>query len=222
MKSRRKFIAQGTLAAAAFTALKPVQTFANTSIFSSTGFNANDNTVVLVHSGNNPRHADYAAEKITALKKTCYNMLVLAPAITPDADSYQIIYRGNIKTGIIKANANDNISSLNHIAAYLKKEKNCKLIVCVSPLGYKNKAGLDDITLAEKSTHIDIIIGNNTANHSPFPAVIKNSNQAEVLIHSAVDNGFGLGNIEIAFDNKTGAKKTIAFNNLLSRLPQTA
>ncbi len=89
-------------------------------------------------------------------------------------------------------------------------------------LGFKNKKGLDDRTLAERSTHIDIIIGNHAKNHSPFPVVARNREREEVIIHSAADNGFGLGNIEVEFDERTSAKRSLAINNLLTRLPKTA
>lgn len=224
MKSRRKFIAQGTLAAAAFTALKPLNSFAKTPIATALGLTVNDLKVVLIHGGSTSRYADYASQKISSLKKSGNNLLVLAPGEinTPGSENYQIVYRGDIKTGIIKATERDTVHSINDLASYLKNEQKCQLAVCISPFGYKNKEGLDDVTLAEKSVNLDIIIGNHTSNHSPFPVVTCNSKKEEVIIHSAMENGFGLGNIEIEFDKKTSAKRSVAFNNLLKRLPETA
>ena len=56
------------------------------------------------------------------------------------------------------------------------------------------------------------------ADYKNMPVITHNSNQAEVIIHSASDNGFGLANIEVCFD-RNNKKHSIDFNNLLKRLP---
>lgn len=96
------------------------------------------------------------------------------------------------------------------------------MVVCFSALGYKKQGGTDDLTLAEKSSHIDFIIGNHATNHNPFPVVARNSNRCEVIIHHAANNGFGLGNIEVEFDENTNSKRSIGINNLLTRLSEKA
>ncbi|MBL0145736.1 MAG: hypothetical protein IPP48_08220 [Chitinophagaceae bacterium] len=134
-------------------------------------------------------------------------------------ESYRIVYKGDIKVGVIKALAGEKntVQRINTLSAYLKKEKDCQLVVCLSQLGFKNKVVLDDIKLAQQSTNVDVIIGGHLSNFSAYPFVAQNTNKAEVIIQSATDNGFALGNIEIEFDN-TLAKKSIAINNLLTRI----
>ena len=177
---------------------------------------------MLIHTGNNPTYINYAERKISSLAKSNHNLLLLKQDTSFNEDNYEIVFRENIITGIIKVQTGDKISAINDLSFYLKKEKNCQLVVCLSELGYKNKNGLDDITLAEKSLYIDIIIGKHAINHTPFPIVACNRKREEVIIQHAAENGFGLGNIEIEFDGKTSAKRSLAINNLLTRLPKTA
>ena len=68
---------------------------------------------------------------------------------------YKIINKGNIKTGIITANPQDGnvIQKVNDLSAWLKKEKGCTVVVCLSQLGYKNNNTPDDISMAKKSQH---------------------------------------------------------------------
>lgn len=220
MKSRRNFIAKTSMAATALLVLRPFNSLASSAIRSIEM--GNNNKLVLIHTGNNPIYINYAERKISSLAKSNHNLLLLKQDTSFNVDNYEIVFRENIKTGIIKVLTGDKISAINDLSFYLKKEKNCQLVVCLSELGYKNKNGIDDITLAEKSSYIDIIIGNHAINHTPFPIVACNSKREEVIIQHAAENGFGLGNIEIEFDGKTSAKRSLAINNLLTRLPKTA
>ncbi len=221
MTNRRKFLLQTGMTATALMVLRPFKGLASSSFeLFETG---DGNKLVLVHTGNNPKHLDYAGQKIKRLKRRNNNMLLVDEQLSDvSGENYRIIYKGKIKAGIMQAGPGDSISELNRLSSFLKKDKDCQLVICVSAAGFKNKKGLDDVTLAERSSYIDIIIGNHATNHKAFPVVTRNRKKAEVIIHSAVDNGFGLGNIEIEFDEKTASRKSISFNNLLTRLPETA
>ncbi len=222
MTDRRKFLVKTGIVATALLVLRPFKGFASGSSFQLTG-TGNNKKLVLLHTGNNPKHRGYAEQKINSLKSGSHNLLLINDTTADfSEETYQVIYKNNMKTGIIQANPGDTIKELNDLSSFLKKEKNCQLVVCVSMAGFKNKKGLDDQTIAEKSTHIDIIIGNHATNHTAFPVVSRNSRKEEVIIHSAVDNGFGLGNIEIGYDERTSARNSVSFNNLLTRLPETA
>jgi hypothetical protein len=223
MANRRNFLVKTGMIATGLLVLRPFKSLASGSYFQLTGTGNHNNKLIFLHTGNNPKHQGYAEQKINSLKKNNDNILLINNEPGNYAEeSYQLIYQGNIKTGIIQAHPGNTITELNDLSAFLKKEKNCQLVICLSMAGYKNKKGLDDRTLAEKSTHIDIIIGNHATNHTAFPVVTRNSRKEEVILHSAVDNGFGLGNIEIGYDERTAARKSLSFNNLLTRLPETA
>jgi 2',3'-cyclic-nucleotide 2'-phosphodiesterase (5'-nucleotidase family) len=131
---------------------------------------------------------------------------------------YKIINKGNLRTGIISANPGESnvIEKVNTLSAYLKKERNCTIVVCLSGLGYKNKNAPDDISMAKKSKHLDIIIGGHAKNFPTNPIIALNNKDEEVIIHSASGDLFTCGIIKIDFDGQ-GRKKYIGFTDQPSK-----
>ena len=143
---------------------------------------------------------------------------------------YKIMYKGNIKIGIIGAGINmkglvgadvngkiqyiNPVKVLSSIATMLKKEKKCQLVICLSHLGYKNKKAIDDITFAKQSKDIDIIIGGHSHTFMQAPCVVLNKQQEEVIINHAGYSGIALGNMTISFDDD-GKKNMVNFDNLM-------
>jgi 2',3'-cyclic-nucleotide 2'-phosphodiesterase (5'-nucleotidase family) len=239
MKSRRYFLAQGTLATTAMFALKPLTSIGST-ISQLAGFNGNYGKLAFLHTANMNNSSDNKVIKyIQDIKNKNTNAILLnagqgiqdetgsliydasingsndLSAITGD---YKIITKGNTRTGIISARPGENniIQKIKTLSTWLKKEKNCTIVVCLSQLGYKNKNTADDITLAKESTHLDIIVGGHAENFYMQPIVALNSNNAEVIIHSASGNSFDCGKIEIDFDWQ-GRKNQISFANHSSK-----
>lgn len=85
-------------------------------------------------------------------------------------------------------------------AYLLKKTKRCQLVVCLSHLGYSYKTNqISDITLAKQSKNIDIIIGGHTHTFLKEQAIVKNSDNQDVII---TQNGWGgsrIGRIDVYF-----------------------
>ena len=238
MTSRRKFLIQGSLATTAMLALKPFNALAGISS-PFTGLANHSGKLVFLHTAAiNNTGSNQLIQYITRIKnKNAGAILLKAGQISQDETStltydasingcndssaisgdYKIITKGNIKTGFISARPGDGnvIEKVITLSAYLKKEKNCSVVVCLSQLGYKNKNTPDDITLAKKSTHIDIIIGGHADNFQANPVIALNNCNCEVIIHAAAGDPTALGKIEIDFDEK-GQKKYVSFNNKLS------
>jgi 2',3'-cyclic-nucleotide 2'-phosphodiesterase (5'-nucleotidase family) len=233
MKSRRNFIIQGSLATTAMFALNPFKSIARTaSTFS--GFSGRNRKLVFLHTtGLNTGNDHKTIQYINEIKSNNANTILLkaghdhrdqTDSISYDASihgskelsaitgDYKIITKGNIKTGIICANPgeNDIIQKINSLSTYLKKEKNCAFVVCLSKLGHTNKDTPDDIKLAEKSTHLDIIIGGHSENFKAHPYIALNNNNQEVIIHSALGDLDAYGKIEIDMD-EMGRKKLVRF-----------
>ena len=228
MNTRRKFLLSGSMAATALLTAKPFTTIAN-SLSPVTGFSINNNSLVLAHTGN----AAGAAGSLQQLQKlkSSSNLLMLhagntTPAVKPVYDAslhsgesysvasndYKILYKGNIKTGIITAKDQSvSADSINTLAIYLKKEKNCQLVVCLSQLGYKSANGLNDLELAAASTHLDVIIGGHADDYCTRPVIAQNKNKEEVIINHAATNSLALRKIEISFNN-LGKKAQVAFS----------
>lgn len=238
MTSRRYFLIQGALASTAVIALKPLATMGRaTSWF--TGPNGNYGKLAYLHTANLSPRGDYKViQYMSEIKNNNANAIFLkagpdipdeAGSLTYDAcingdndlaavtSDYKIIHKANIKTGIISAKAGDSdvIKKINALSAYLKKEKRCKVVICLSQLGYKNEEAPDDITLAKKSTHLDIIIGGHADNFHIHPIIALNSKNGEVIIHSAAGDPAAFGKIELDFDGQ-GQKKHVDFINKLA------
>ena len=239
MNTRRKFIIQGSMATTAVLALKPFTSIASAASFF-TGPDGSNSQLVFLHTSNVNPSVDYRVINfIKEIKNKNANAILLKAgqdepeetgrltydvsmnggndlsAITGD---YKIINKGNLRTGIISAKPgeSDIIEKVNTLSTYLKKEKDCTVVVCLSSLGYKNKNAPDDITMAKKSRHLDIIIGGHAKNFQTNPIIALNSKNEEVIIHSASGDLFACGIIKIDFDGQ-GRKKHIGFTDQSSK-----
>ena len=224
------------MATAALVAVKPFKSIANT-LSPLTGFSVDDNKVVFLHTGDHEHDRQLTISQVSQLyKKNSANLLLLHTghftdahvshlkydvktpeeiAESPLANSYRIVHKGNIKTGIVQVSENENgaVKRINTLSGWLKKEKGCQLVICLSQLGFKNKTQLDDRGLAERSANLDIILSGNPRNFSKRTFVAWNVNKEEVIINAAAGNIFDFGNIEMVLD-ENGKKKSIAINNL--------
>ena len=234
MNSRRKFLLQGSMATTALLISNPFQTIADAG-FPIEGLTGTTKKITFLHTGNLAGLGhDEIRKDINACKNNSDVVLLDATAITTDAginfaydasisktnpvsgtaNNFRIIYKGNIKIGVVSAIPADAdvISQINNLSDYLKKDRNCHFVVCLSQLGYKNKNKIDDRSLAEASTSLDLIIGGDTTNHSKQPAILLNKNNAEVVISHSTGKDPALSQVEVAF-NKLGNKNGFAFNN---------
>ena len=234
MNSRRKFLIQGGMATTALLAAKPFKAIAGASS-PITGFGTNNRVIFLHTSDLHDATPHQLISHIAELKSSTGNVVLLnasnnvagnvaalnydasisqSNAVSATANNYRIIYKGNIKIGVITATAGDTglFSNVNTLASYLKKEKYCHLVVCLSQLGYKNKNTMDDLNLAAASSNLDIIIGGDAKNFQSHPVIALNSKKEEVIIHSASGDPFACGIIKIDFDGQ-GRKKHIGFTD---------
>jgi 5'-nucleotidase len=92
---------------------------------------------------------------------------------------------------------------------FLKNEKKCDLIICLSHLGYKyDSKKISDVELAKHSTNIDLIIGAHTHTFLDTPLSFKNMDNKEVLVAQVGWAGIKLGRIDYIFEKKS--KKKVA------------
>lgn len=223
------------MATTALIAAKPFKSIAN-SISPITGFSVNDNRFSLLHTGDHEQDRHLTGSQVNDLfRQTTGNLLLVhagnaavAPSSpryevimkneTPVHSDYHIIYKGNLKIGILRAAEGDKdaLSRINEQSAWLKKTKGCKIVICLSDLGYSNKNGLDDRKLAKASTDIDIILSGHPTNICKQPFVSRNAHKQEVIINSASGYVYDFGNVEIGFDD-LGRKNHVAINNLRKR-----
>lgn len=149
------------------------------------------------------------------------NYEVTHTALENQVVPYTIIRKGKIKVGILGVGIelqglvpdrlfggiqyHDPIQTANETAYWLKKNKRCDYVICLSHLGFEYKDNkVSDIVLAKESEYIDLIIGGHTHTFLNEPYKVKNRNNQEVVINQVGWAGLFLGRINIYFDNKGG------------------
>ncbi|MEJ6734869.1 MAG: metallophosphatase [Flavobacteriales bacterium] len=92
----------------------------------------------------------------------------------------------------------DPIEAGNKMAKYLKHDKNCDIVICLSHLGFKYKGDkVSDQVLAKETSNIDVILGGHTHTFLKKPINLKNKNGKNVLINQVGFGAIKLGKIDI-------------------------
>lgn len=86
---------------------------------------------------------------------------------------------------------------------YLKVYDGCDLIICLSHLGYDYESDTkpNDLTLAKKTEHTDLIIGGHTHTFLDKPTIVQNKRGRDVLVNQVGCFGINLGRIDFYFDD---------------------
>lgn len=124
---------------------------------------------------------------------------------------YKIVYVGKLKVGVTgvgpKLPAGNGVKCLppvetaNAMAATLKKDHGCDVVVCLSHLEYQQPGVIaDNCNLAMDSTHIDLIVGGHqqTTQHSSM--ILRNALGNEVYLNQTSMNGKMAGNVKMMFN----------------------
>jgi 5'-nucleotidase len=131
---------------------------------------------------------------------------------------YKVFKKGKLKIGVtgvgieLKGLVPDNlygntvylnpVQKLNETAQFLKKEKDCDMVICLSHLGYRYKEEpnrISDILLAGETEYVDLIIGGHTHTFLTEPVVVKNKKRDDVLINQVGWGGIQLGRLDYEF-----------------------
>ena len=99
----------------------------------------------------------------------------------------------------------DPLIEANKISDKLKNKIGCDLIVCLSHLGLMyNSDKVSDLVIAQKSKHIDLIIGGHTHSFLEKPILETNLDGKKVIINQVGWGGINIGKIDFIFkQNKT-------------------
>ena len=136
---------------------------------------------------------------------------------------YQIFEKGQIRVGVLGVGIDlkglvsdtliggtqyrDPIAAANNTAFFLKEEKKCDLVVCLSHLGYKYKEEkVSDIVLAAQSRNVDIILGGHTHTFLDEAVIVNNKDNQPVMINQVGWAGIMLGRIDVIFSKRKGKR----------------
>ena len=138
---------------------------------------------------------------------------------------YHIIRKGDIRVGITGLGIEmkglvadglygttvylDPVEQADKMAAFLRKEKKCDLVIVLSHLGdrYENDKISDEI-LAQRTSNIDLIIGAHTHRFFEKPRVYRNAAGEQVLVNQAGWGGIQLGRIDYEFTSNNKKNST--------------
>lgn len=102
-----------------------------------------------------------------------------------------------------------------HYADFLRKEKGCDLVICLSHIGFDYRDDADKISdkkLAAQTDNIDLILGGHTHTFLPEPQSFINKSGKNVLVNQVGWAGLLLGRIDFYFD-KNKSLQNISWNN---------
>ena len=108
---------------------------------------------------------------------------------------------------------NDPVTVACEMENFLKLEKQCDLVICLSHLGLKyDSSKISDMTLAPQTHHTDLILGGHTHTFLDKPIDVKNADGNRILINQVGWAGMVLGRIDFIFD-KNGKQAPLALAN---------
>ena len=102
-----------------------------------------------------------------------------------------------------------------HYATFLRNEKKCDLVICLSHIGYDykdNPRKISDKILASQTDGIDLILGGHTHTFLREPQTFVNKSGKNVMVNQVGWAGLLLGKINFYFD-KNKKVKNISWNN---------
>lgn len=146
-------------------------------------------------------------------------------------NAYHIIEKGAIRIGIyglgikldglVPENLYGNtvyrepIEIANRTAKYLKENKKCDLVICLSHLGFRYRNDeVSDVVLAAQSRHTDIILGGHTHTFLRHPESVANLDGEPVIINQVGWAGLRMGRLNITFD-RSRKQRCVDCNNLV-------
>lgn len=148
-------------------------------------------------------------------------------------DRYKIFTRKGIKIGVyaLGIELDGLVSKRNYgntvfhdpvpvaleMESFLKNEKKCDLVICLSHLGlsYRSRK-VSDMVLAAETSMTDLIIGGHTHTYLEEPIVEKNKAGEPVIVNQAWWGGLMVGKIDFVFDRNKKHKRQAFSKNLES------
>jgi len=104
----------------------------------------------------------------------------------------------------------DPVPIANTLAARLKHDYKCSLVICLSHLGYRyGNNQVSDRILAASTRHIDLIIGGHTHTFMPEPENIRNLDGQMTTINQVGFAGINVGRLDYLFERQSGKKKLV-------------
>ncbi len=140
--------------------------------------------------------------KRSGIKVGVYGLGIELKGLVGDKNIGNTIYNDPIKTAL-------------RMESFLKNEKKCDLVICISHLGLKYRENIvSDMVLADQTSMTDLIIGGHTHTFLEEPIIQKNKVGKQVIVNQAWWGGLVLGKIDFVFERAKKKQKTIFTENI--------
>jgi 5'-nucleotidase len=108
---------------------------------------------------------------------------------------------------------NDPFEKAAFYSHFLKKEKYCDLVICLSHIGYSSEdvKSPSDVNLAKQSKNIDLIIGGHSHTFIDTPYKFYNSDDKELYVCQVGWGGVKMGRLDFYFEKKSKKKFVDAY-----------
>ena len=138
----------------------------------------------------------YKIFKKSGIKIGVYGLGIELRGLVSDNNFGKTIYNDPLKTAI-------------EMETFLKNEKNCDLVVCLSHLGFNYRdEKVSDHVIAAETSMTDLIIGGHTHTYVEKPVETKNKAGKQVIINQSSWGGLVLGRVDFVFE-KTKKKNQV-------------
>lgn len=99
---------------------------------------------------------------------------------------------------------------------FLKNEKRCDLVICLSHLGlrYRDKKVSDNV-IARETSMTDLIIGGHSHTYLEEPIMLKNKAGKQIIVNQAWWGGMVVGQVDFVFERAGKREKTIFANKMM-------
>ncbi len=111
----------------------------------------------------------------------------------------------------------DPVATDRQMEIFLKNERNCDLVICLSHLGLKyRETKISDTLLAGQTRMTDLIIGGHTHSYLKEPLRLKNAEGERIIVNQAAWAGLMLGRVDFILDRERREKPVALAQNIFS------
>ena len=138
------------------------------------------------------------ARKRSGIKIGVYGLGIELSGLVGTENFGNIIYRDPLKEAL-------------KMEAFLRYDKKCDLVICLSHLGlrYREKDIVNDLLIAGETKTTDLIIGGHTHTYLEEPIVQKNKDGKKVIVNQAWWGGLVVGKIDFVFERSKKKEKVV-------------
>ena len=135
--------------------------------------------------------------KRNGVKIGIYGLGIELKGLVADKNFGNTIYNDPVKVGV-------------ELEYFLKNEKKCDLVICLSHLGLRYEdQKISDVLFAAETKYTDLIVGGHTHTYLERPMFLKNKNGEQIIVNQAWWAGLVIGRIDFVLERQKNKKTAV-------------